>query len=495
VATGWWPMADSTTTTSRRLLWSHRPWSVRVRITVAAALVTAVAVGAAGWLLVRVVEDAQIRQLRDDIDANLDQVATRLQKGDDPVDAVEAATASLGFVVVTDQRGRLVAASASAPLSARTDQTSDAPVPGDEPPAADKAEAKGALSLSTALGGDIATQLQTRTVDTPSGRLKVTSAAPVDQVARSIDALRRALVIGLPALVAGVAIIAFLLVGRALRPVEAIRAEVDAITGSTMHRRVPEPPIGDEIGRLARTMNAMLDRLDATATRQRQFVADASHELRSPVAVIRTGLEVARRKADRANWSAVADAALAEESRLEALLDDLLLLATHDESGAPARQAGPVNLSALVSAEAQRPRRVPVDVAHPDTNATTEPVVIPGADGDLTRMVSNLVDNAARHAATVVHIDLASQNDIVRLTVDDDGPGIAPGDRHRIFERFARLDDSRSRDRGGSGLGLAVVRSIVTRHRGHVWVEDSPTGGARFVVELPARSPTPPTHP
>ena len=140
---------------------------------------------------------------------------------------------------------------------------------------------------------------------------------------------------GLPALVALVAAVAYVLVGRALRPVEAIRAEVDAITGSTLHRRVSEPPTDDEIGRLARTMNAMLDRLDTAATRQRQFVADASHELRSPVAAIRTGLEVARRKADRANWPAVADTALAEESKLEALLDDLLLLANHDENGAP----------------------------------------------------------------------------------------------------------------------------------------------------------------
>ena len=281
----------------------------------------------------------------------------------------------------------------------------------------------------------------------------------------------------------------------ALRPVEAIRAEVDAITGSTMHRRVPEPPIGDEIGRLARTINAMLDRLDTTATRQRQFIADAAHELRSPVAAIRTGLEVARRKADHANWSAVADAALAEESKLEALLDDLLLLATHDESGAFAHHPEPVNLSALTSAEAQRPRRVPVDVALPDTNATTEPVVIPGADEQLARMLGNLVDNAARHAATAVHIDLATHDDIVRLSVDDDGAGIPPGDRERVFERFTRLDKSRAHDRGGSGLGLAVVRSIVTRHQGHVWVEDSPMGGARFVVELATRSPTPSTHP
>ena len=400
---------------------------------------------------------------------------------------------------------RRIAASASAP----TGLTPDAPLPSDEPASSDIAQTNQAPGPSTGLGGEIASRVQTRTVDTPSGRLIVTSAAPVDQVARSIDALRRALVIGLPALVALVATIAFVLVGRALRPVEAIRAEVDAITGSTMHRRVPEPAADDEIGRLARTMNAMLDRLDTTATHQRQFVADAAHELRSPMAVIRTGLEVARRKADRANWTAIADNALAdqsrlqallddllaEESRLQALLDDLLLLASHDERGPTARHPEPVNLSALTTAEAQRPRRVPVDVALPHTNATTEPVVIPGSDKEFARMIGNLVDNAARHAATAVQIGLATQNDNVRLTVDDDGPGIPPGDRERIFERFTRLDDSRARVRGGTGLGLAVVRSIVARHRGHIRVEDSPTGGARFIVQLPARSTTPSTHP
>ena len=264
--------------------------------------------------------------------------------------------------------------------------------------------------MAIGVGGE-PEQVGFREVDTASGRLIVMGAAAVDPVTRSIDALRRALRFGLPALVALVAAVAYVLVGRALRPVEAIRAEVDEITGSTLHRRVSEPPTDDEIGRLARTMNAMLDRLDTTATRQRQFVADASHELRSPVAAIRTGLEVARRKADRANWPAVADTALAEESKLEALLDDLLLLARHDENGARTRHPEPVNLSALIMAEAQRPHRVPVDVALPGINAATEPVVVPGADHELARMVSNLVDNAARHATSAVQIGLTTHDD------------------------------------------------------------------------------------
>jgi signal transduction histidine kinase len=146
--------------------------------------------------------------------------------------------------------------------------------------------------------------------------------------------------------------------------------------------------------------------------------------------------------------------------------------------------ATPVNLAALTNAEAQRPRRVRVHVACPP--ASDETLVVHGAADQLARVVSNVVDNAARYATTAVHIGLARHNDILRLTVDDDGPGVPPGARERIFERFTRLDDSRTRYSGGTGLGLAVVRSIVTRHHGVIWVEDSPVGGARFVIELPS---------
>jgi signal transduction histidine kinase len=484
-------MADPAPTTSRWHRWLHPLHSVRVRITLAAVLVTAVAVGTAGWLLVRSVENAQIRQLRHDINASLDQIASRLRDGEDPQEAVDAVvpTATLGSVTVYDERGQ-VAGTAPAHGGGTMTQTMDANAPRDEAPP-DGADAVG--GMKTGSGETIVAPLETvtRTVETPTGDLTVTASTPVDQMADTVDTLRRALFVGLPALIALVATIAFVLVGRALRPVEAIRAEVDEITGSTMHRRVPEPPTSDEIGRLARTMNAMLGRLDATATRQRQFVADASHELRSPVAAIRTCLEVARRKADRANWLAVADTALTEESRLEALLDDMLLLAAHDENSASAPTTAPVDLAALASAEAQRPRRVPV---HVDRPAAAETLMTSGAADELARAVSNLVDNAARYATTAVHIGLGSQNDTVGLIVDDDGPGIPPADRERIFERFTRLDDSRARHEGGSGLGLAVVRSILTRHRGRVRAEDNPKGGARFVIELPARRTTPGTR-
>jgi signal transduction histidine kinase len=481
--------------------WIHPLQSVRVRITLAAVLVTAVAVGSAGWLLVRSVEDSQLGDLRDDINTNLDEVVARLEDGADPQDAVEnASSVGFGLLQVTDEGGRVVATSVVQDgQNLLLGSSGEGPRPG--------ADVSGELDHNVAGGGTptlppdgvggsgaigdarglVAGPLEMidRTVDTPTGPLTVTAAAPVDQVARSVDALRDRLWIGLPAVVALVAAVAWVLVGRALGPVDAMRAEVDEITASTMHRRVPEPATSDEIGRLARTMNAMLSRLDKAATRQRQFVSDASHELRSPVAAIRTSLEVARRTADRADWPAVADTALAEESRLEALLDDLLLLAAQDENGATAVNPESVNLTALATTEARRPRRVPVDVVH--WPADDPPVEVAGVEDQLAHAVSNLVDNAARYAASTVRITLSSYEDTARIIVDDDGPGIPPADRERVFERFTRLDDSRARSQGGSGLGLAVVRAIVSRHNGKIRLEDSPVGGARFVVELPAR--------
>jgi signal transduction histidine kinase len=480
--------------------WVHPLQSVRVRITLAATLVTAVAVGTAGWLLVRSVQDTQLGELRDDINANLDQVVARLEDGADPQDALDnGSSVGFGLLQVTDERGRVVATSVvqggqTLVLTRMSDEPpSGTSVSGEPRPSAstggtpilppDGADGSGAV---VGPNGVVAGSLEriTRTVDTPTGRLTVTAAAPVDQVARSVDALRERLWIGLPAVVALVAAVAWALVGRALRPVDAMRAEVDEISGSTMHRRVPEPATDDEIGRLARTMNAMLSRLDATATRQRQFVSDASHELRSPVAAIRTSLEVARRSPGRANWPAVADTALAEESRLEALLDDLLLLAAQDEYGATAIDPEPVNLTALATAEARRPRRVPVEIVH--WPADGKPLEIAAAGDQLAHALSNLVDNAARYATSIVRITLSCHENTVHIIVDDDGFGIPPADRERVFERFTRLDDSRARPQGGSGLGLAVVRAILSRHGGQIRIEDGPLGGARFVAEFPA---------
>jgi signal transduction histidine kinase len=359
-----------------------------------------------------------------------------------------------------------------------------APGAGPEAPAAaDPAPADRVQMVNQGAVSQFPFETVSREVETPQGRYTVQAASPVDEVRRSVEAVRRALWWVLPALIATVAAVAWVLVGRALRPVEAIRAEVETIGGTTMHRRVPEPPSHDEVGRLARTMNAMLGRLESSARRQRQFVSDASHELRSPVATIRADVEVAQLEGERADWPAVAASVLREEARLERLIDDLLVLAAADEGAA--LRSTPVDVAALAVEDAARARRVAVAVA---AGPAGDPgVVVDGDPAHLRRVVANLVDNAARHARARVELTVAPQpGGTVRLTVDDDGDGIAPADRERVFERFARLDEGRARDRGGAGLGLAVVRSLVARHRGTVTVDDAPAGGARFTVELPA---------
>jgi signal transduction histidine kinase len=185
-----------------------------------------------------------------------------------------------------------------------------------------------------------------------------------------------------------------------------------------------------------------------------------------------------------ADWPTVARAVLAEEARVETLIDDLLVLAAEDE-GATTLPGTEVDLNELAAAEAGRSRRVPLSTA-----ARADPIVVVGSRNQLQRALANLIDNAERHAKSQIRIETSRRAGCAELSVDDDGPGIPPADRDRVFERFTRLDDSRARDHGGSGLGLAVVRSIVTRHRGRVWTEDSPLGGARFVIALPVADPT-----
>jgi len=224
-------------------------------------------------------------------------------------------------------------------------------------------------------------------------------------------------------------------------------------------------------------------------------VSDASHELRSPVAAIRTDLEVALHEGGLADWPTVARAVLAEEGRLETLLGDLLVLASDDESAATAPHAATVDMARLAVDEVARGRQVPVLLdldPDPDVDSDVDPdadhdaLIVEGVAARLDRALANLVDNAARHARSEVLVSVSRDRDRVRVTVDDDGPGIPVIDRERIFERFTRLDGSRARDRGGAGLGLAVVRSIATRHSGFVWAGSSPLGGARFTLDLPA---------
>ena len=317
--------------------------------------------------------------------------------------------------------------------------------------------------------------------DTPSGPATVLVGREVNKATESTRVLIQLLLPGIPVLMLVVGLTAWRLVGRALRPVDAITREVDEISSSALHRRVTEPRGDDEVARLARTMNRMLARLEEAQHRQRRFTSDASHELRSPVASIRQHAEVAMAHPDRTTLAELAETVLAEDLRVQGLVEDLLLLARADEGAARSEEA--VDVDDLVFDAADRLRASSSLVV--DTTGVSGGRVH-GSPGQLRRLVGNLADNAARHARTRVAFSLAEDEGTVVLRVDDDGPGIPVEDRQRVFGRFVRLDDARGRDEGGSGLGLAIVAEVAASHHGMVTAGDGPGGGARLEVRLPA---------
>lgn len=309
----------------------------------------------------------------------------------------------------------------------------------------------------------------------------VAVAASLEDVDESTSALVVPLVVGLPLLLLLVGGTTWVVATRALAPVESIRREVEHITGDQLERRVPEPRSRDEIHRLSRTMNQMMGRLQDSRTRQQQFVADASHELRSPLASIRQTAEVARTHPGALPEGELADAVLEESARMQRLVEQLLLLTRADE-GAVVRTHQDVDLDDLVLAEARRVRRADLAVDTSGVGAGR----VRGDRTALDQVVRNLVDNAARHAETAVTVSVRDAGNDVELVVEDDGAGIPKEHRQQVFDRFVRLDEARARDAGGSGLGLAIVKEIVTAHGGTVEVSSSAKGGARFVVGLPS---------
>jgi len=313
---------------------------------------------------------------------------------------------------------------------------------------------------------------------TPLGELTVFSGSSTESVTEAVAAARRPLIIGLPAMVALLVLAMWVLVGRALRPVEAIRAEVAEVTDRRLHRRVPEPDTDDEIGRLARTMNAMLDRLEDASRKQRAFVADASHDLQSPLAAVRAELET--RLLDEApNGSAAAGRILAETSQMEALVQNLLYLARVDDG--VLSDHSPVDLDDVVLEEVSRLQAsTPIRFA---TDAVSGGPVL-GSRVDLARAVRNILENAVRHARSAVELRLSAVDGVVRLDIADDGPGVAPTERSRIFDRFYKVDAARERGARGSGLGLPIARAIAEAHDGSLELADG-DGGARFVLRLP----------
>lgn len=318
-------------------------------------------------------------------------------------------------------------------------------------------------------------------ISTPSGPATVYVAVSIEEVDEIVVLVGEISVAGIPILVLLLSIAMWRVVGRTLAPVETIRREADAISGRHLDRRVSEPSQDDEIGRLARTVNAMLARLQDSAERRRRFVADTAHELRSPIASLRTQLETARASRRPVDWSRVSGDLLDETVRMQHLAEQLLLLARAD-AGTLGRTRTAVDLDDVIdTAVGHRAASGPARV----DRQGVEPVQVSGDALLLEQLVRNLVDNAVAHATREVRVGLSVVDDEAVLTVDDDGPGVPSERRQEVFERFTRLDGARDRDHGGAGLGLAIVADIVKAHGGVVEIGDAPLGGARFEVRLP----------
>jgi signal transduction histidine kinase len=452
---------------------ARRGLSVRTRTTLAATAVVAVLLTAAGWVLVASMESALLRD-RDD--------AARARAGDLADLASGGRLPSTVRGIGDDSIAQVIGEDGSVGASSRNIRGQDAVVALDDPRLLSGVHTVRARDD----GEDVETYRSWAVAATApdGGREVIVVGTSTESVSEVVAELRGLLLLGVPLTVLALALLTWLVVGRALQPVHAISAEVAEISAADLTRRVPEPSTGDEIARLAATMNAMLDRLATSARRQREFVADASHELQSPLARLRAQLDVALAHPATTDWDRLAHDLLVDAGELEALVRDLLFLAKDDEvAGRPtAPPVDLVDLDVVVTEEVARLRstsRVPVDT----TAVSAAPVQ--GSEADLGRLVRNLLENAARHATGRVAVSSASADGVVELVVQDDGPGIPPDQRDRVFERFVRLDGARSPG-SGAGLGLAIVATVAARHHGTVSAADRDGGGTTVTVRLPA---------
>jgi signal transduction histidine kinase len=361
----------------------------------------------------------------------------------------------------------------------------------------------------------------------------VIAAVPYSSVSSSLSVVAKALVFGTPVVFVLFTGAIWLAVGSTLRPIDLLRRGAARVTGTAVPSDLPVPEARDEVRSLALTLNDMLDRLAAAQQRQRALVSDTAHELRSPIASIRAQLEVALDHPGGQDWESTARDVHADVLRLARLAEDLLLLARLDEragaagqgeaaeggagaggagaggagaGGAGARAAwggATVDLAELSESVAARyaAARVPIVVtgavepgSGPVAGTGAAPFLVAGDRDAIDRLLVNLIDNAVRYAKSQVTVAVRREDAEVTLTVTDDGPGIPDADLERAFDRFARLDDARSRDGDegtGAGLGLAIVRATAQAYGGTAHLEPGAPAappGLRAVVRLPTAS-------
>jgi signal transduction histidine kinase len=462
--------------TARRS-WPLRWWarqSLRARLTLLATALFSFAVATGAILVLILQRQALLRVLDASAQRSAADIAQQIRNGKQSTTVIPT-TAGVLEVQVVDAGDHVIAASPGADRFV--------PLLTAEQVRAVRAGARPEIDSPTS-------DARLRVLGTAVGTRTVLAATDLKQIDDSLEILRRVALIGSPLAVLLMAVATYTVVALTLRPVAELRHGAAEITAAGLaDQRLPVSSAQDEIHRLAVTLNAMLDRIDTATKRQRTFVGDAAHELRSPLASLRVQLEVAQRLGPEEDVPTLVDEVLVDVGRLDRLVDDLLALARQDEAGG-VRRSEPVAMDELVNtvAAGYLHARVPVTVAQ---NA---PATVQGDPDGLRRVVINLVDNAVRHArsevALAVETGILAGRAIVTVRVSDDGAGIPAGERERVFDRFYRLHASRSRESGGTGLGLSIVRDLVRAHGGTVRLASRPDGrsGLQATVILPAGS-------
>ncbi len=443
--------------------------SLRARLMVIGVLGVAVALAVGSLVLYGVLTLVSFRSLDSTGDATATQVADLVDRNRPP-DPIPVTGNQI--VQVLDSRNRVVSASAN------SDRLTAVVTPGE---VAAAREGRHPQVPGSRVGLDSALRISAAEAGPADARRTVVVAQRIDDIQHSQQVLRLTLLATYPLLLLVLALIAWRVIGAALRPVEMLRSSAERISGTGQDERLPVSASQDEVHDLAVTLNSMLDRLSASRARQRAFVADAAHELRSPLSSMRTQLEVAERLGE---GSQVTRDLRAEVARMAGLVEDLLVLARVDQESSTARHALSVDLRDVLVQVVRRHSGARVAV----TTGTLADAVVLGSTEALGRVFDNLTDNAVRHANTAVLVEMQMFNDTVEVLVSDDGTGIPEADRERVFDRFTRLDEARDRDRGGSGLGLAIVRELVHQAGGTVSLEDGPASGLTARVSLPAVS-------
>ncbi|MFG2024199.1 ATP-binding protein [Streptomyces sp. NPDC048825] len=475
--------------------------SIRARATLAATLVVAVALVAAGAAVLLSLRsnlidqtdaqaDGAARQVASELAADIPYAKVEMPDADDdrPVQIVEKGgrlvavsedleqVTGTGVEAVRPQGGSGTGGSGTGGSGTGEDGDDDQDEDGHDPAVGEISEGVSKGSGSATVDGSTEDyRFVAVEATTPEDvTYTVYAGAPLHTEESAVDTALTTMLIGLPLLLLTVSGVTYLVTRRALRPVEGIRGEMDAITHSEdLSRRVPVPDTHDEVARLARTTNETLAALETSVERQRRFVADASHELRSPIASLRTQLEVGVAHPELLDVKG----AVEDTVRLQRLAADLLLLARLDAGERPTDAR--FDLAAFVREEASQRNgdRIAVTV-------DAEAVQVAGSRGQLARVLGNLLDNAQRHTRSSVTVTVRREGGQAVLAVADDGKGVPAAERERVFERFVRLDEARARDDGGAGLGLAIARDVAVRHGGSLTVHEAPSGGAQFELRL-----------